>query len=290
MSKSIALAEIDPSLLSPHGIQAVFFDIDGTLLGLDGKYTHASLQQIKNIQSHGVKTAVASGRPYFAARHLVEELALFAPGVFCTGAHIYDPEARQTLALVPLLDADVQALTALFRGGDFHYELYTDSAYYIERNRLNHIRSTHAEHLTLEPIEKNFDQLVGNAPVVKMLLAVDSQAALKHIVAIEQAFPHLQFAYAGIAAHPEWCFASIIDKAACKSAAFDRLLAFHGIAAEHVMCFGDAQSDMVFLQRAGVGIAMGNASDAVKAVAKYVTLPVWEDGVAFALQRFFNMP
>jgi len=49
------------------------------------------------------------------------------------------------------------------------------------------------------------------------------------------------------------------------------------------MAVGDSHSDMIFIQRAGVGVAMGNASERVCSVADYVTLTADDDGVAFAL-------
>ena len=48
--------------------------------------------------------------------------------------------------------------------------------------------------------------------------------------------------------------------------------------------FGDGENDIPMLESVGIGIAMGNASKHVKDCAKYVTLPVDEDGIAFALK------
>ena len=52
-----------------------------------------------------------------------------------------------------------------------------------------------------------------------------------------------------------------------------------------VISFGDAANDIPMLVEAGVGVAMGNASDAVKQAADLVTLSNNEDGIAAALEK-----
>ena len=52
------------------------------------------------------------------------------------------------------------------------------------------------------------------------------------------------------------------------------------------MAFGDGGNDISMLRHAGIGIAMGNANDTVKASANYVTDSVDEDGIWNALKHF----
>ena len=52
------------------------------------------------------------------------------------------------------------------------------------------------------------------------------------------------------------------------------------------MAFGDGFNDIGMLGYAGIGVAMGNAADAVKASADYVTASVEEGGIAGALEHF----
>ena len=52
------------------------------------------------------------------------------------------------------------------------------------------------------------------------------------------------------------------------------------------MAFGDGGNDIPMLRHAGIGVAMGNAQDDVKASADYVTASVDEDGIRKALQHF----
>jgi Cof subfamily protein (haloacid dehalogenase superfamily) len=58
-----------------------------------------------------------------------------------------------------------------------------------------------------------------------------------------------------------------------------------GIDTRQGITFGDAQNDIPMLQVAGMGVAMGNATEAVKAAANMVTLDNNEDGIAAALEK-----
>jgi 3-deoxy-D-manno-octulosonate 8-phosphate phosphatase KdsC-like HAD superfamily phosphatase len=64
------------------------------------------------------------------------------------------------------------------------------------------------------------------------------------------------------------------------------LLKFLKVNPEHVMAVGDAENDIEMIQLAGVGVAMGQAAEDVKAAADYVTSSNDADGVAEALERF----
>ena len=54
---------------------------------------------------------------------------------------------------------------------------------------------------------------------------------------------------------------------------------------EDLMAFGDGFNDLSMLEYAGIGIAMGNAVDEVKAIADFITISNDEDGIAIALEQ-----
>ena len=54
------------------------------------------------------------------------------------------------------------------------------------------------------------------------------------------------------------------------------------------MAIGDNFNDMDMIEYAGIGVAMGNAPDEVKAVADEVTLSNDEDGLKYTLEKHFN--
>ena len=59
-----------------------------------------------------------------------------------------------------------------------------------------------------------------------------------------------------------------------------------GLTREQCIAFGDGGNDVTMLEYAGIGVAMGNACDAAKAAADYVTDDITADGLAKALAHF----
>ena len=267
-------------------IRLAFFDIDGTLLDSRGQIHPQLYSAIAHLKSKGIKTAIASGRPYFAARFLVEELGINDAGMFYTGAHLFDPGTQQTLLEVPLLNADALAVVQAAQKLDLYAEVYTPTGFYIQEQ--TEISRVHAEHLRVNPERDDLTAVVLRSNVSKLLVGVNRVAHGDKISVLEKQFPQLIFARAYLAAYPDWQFASVISGAATKRRAFDFLLDHHQLKAHQVIAFGDAESDMDFLQMAGIGVAMGNANENVKASADWVTKPADEVGVAYALEQLFS--
>ena len=59
-----------------------------------------------------------------------------------------------------------------------------------------------------------------------------------------------------------------------------------GIPHEEVAGFGDGNNDIQLLKKAGIGVAMANATDQVKAVSDYITGTNDEDGVATFIEKY----
>ena len=72
-----------------------------------------------------------------------------------------------------------------------------------------------------------------------------------------------------------------------KATALSRLAEILKIDSSEIMAMGDANNDIEMLQFAGLGIAMGNASDYVKSLADAVTASNEEDGVARAIVEIY---
>lgn len=78
----------------------------------------------------------------------------------------------------------------------------------------------------------------------------------------------------------------IIPATGGKGIGTKKILEYFGFSADESMAFGDGGNDKDMLETVGCGIAMGNAIESVKQVANYVTKPVSEDGVYWALKHF----
>ena len=71
-----------------------------------------------------------------------------------------------------------------------------------------------------------------------------------------------------------------------KSSGIREVCAYFGIPIEQTMAFGDGQNDLDMIRAAGIGIAMGNGKENIKAAASYVTGPAADAGVTDALRHF----
>lgn len=71
-----------------------------------------------------------------------------------------------------------------------------------------------------------------------------------------------------------------------KASGMDVFLRHYGIDLSRSMAFGDGGNDVEMIRHAGVGVALGNAVDAAKRAADYVTATVDDDGVLRALQHY----
>lgn len=83
-------------------------------------------------------------------------------------------------------------------------------------------------------------------------------------------------------------FADITAKGNNKQKGIDEIIRHFNIRLEETVAFGDGGNDISMLRHAGIGVAMGNASDDVKAVADYITTTVDDDGIANALKQLIG--
>lgn len=78
----------------------------------------------------------------------------------------------------------------------------------------------------------------------------------------------------------------IISKNGGKLNAIHKILEIYDTQISETMAFGDAENDSLMIENAGIGVAMGNASDKLKKIASYVTTDCNKDGIENALKYF----
>ncbi|MEZ4574166.1 MAG: HAD hydrolase family protein [Vampirovibrionales bacterium] len=67
--------------------------------------------------------------------------------------------------------------------------------------------------------------------------------------------------------------------------ALAQLMADWHLPVEAVMAVGDQENDLSMIRAAGLGVAMGNAPDHVKAEADFVTSDIQSEGVIAAIEQ-----
>ena len=93
-----------------------------------------------------------------------------------------------------------------------------------------------------------------------------------------EAFPEIKMPF-----FADKCGADLITKDVSKANGIQTLLDYYGKDWSDVIAFGDSMNDYEMIQKAGIGVAMGNAVEPLKEVADYVTLSV--DGVCHGLRH-----
>jgi HAD superfamily hydrolase (TIGR01484 family) len=80
-------------------------------------------------------------------------------------------------------------------------------------------------------------------------------------------------------------FADVTAKGITKQRGIDEIIRYFGLSLEDTVAFGDGGNDISMLRHAAIGVAMGQATDEVKAAANYVTAPIDEDGISKAMKH-----
>jgi hydroxymethylpyrimidine pyrophosphatase-like HAD family hydrolase len=71
-----------------------------------------------------------------------------------------------------------------------------------------------------------------------------------------------------------------------KGSGLRKLCEIMDIDPQRVLAIGDSENDIPMLRAAGFGVAMGNATESLKAIADWIAPPIEEDGAAVALRRW----
>lgn len=267
--------------MTTHPIQLIALDLDGTLVRPDQTCSERNTAAIHAAQQRGIRVIIATGKTAYAARLPREEVGLPHYGVYVQGLDVVgvNGEKLSHAQLAHEFALEMQNL-ALQMGLDIIYYA-TDGFLYSpvlsERAlRLNKYGEPPLRELpSLQAIQVYKLLLVGEAEdIQQMRPIVETQVAGR--ATIVQALDDML---------------EILPSGISKGDGLAILLAHLGIDWQNVMAVGDGENDREMLERAGFGVAMGNAHPVAAATARYHTASNAEDGVAQAIERFaLEMP
>ena len=264
--------------------KALVLDIDGTLTNSKKEITPATRQAIQRLMEQGQKVILATGRPTPGMVKFEKELELEKYGGYLlsfNGAKIVDCYRGEIIyqRLLPLIllpgmyrfakDNGCGLITYL---GDQVISAFPADKYVELEARING--------LPVKEVE-NFPEFV-DFDVNKCLMTAEPEKAEHLEKELRDRYGDRADVY-----RSESYFIEIVPKGVNKAASLDKILPVLGVTREDTVCCGDGFNDISMIEYAGVGVAMGNAQQAVKEAADYVTATNDEDGLVQVIKRFF---
>jgi Cof subfamily protein (haloacid dehalogenase superfamily) len=129
-------------------------------------------------------------------------------------------------------------------------------------------------------IINSLDELRG-IEASKVIWIDDAQSVRSHIAFLD-GVETAGFSY--YTSHP--FFLEFVPAGITKGHALRKLAERLGIGMEEIIAVGDGMNDMTMVEYAGLGAAMGNAPDELKAVAGYIAPDCFNDGLADVIEKF----
>ncbi len=274
-------------------IKLVALDLDGTLFDNNSRISERNLTAIRSITDKGIHVVISTGRPFegipfdqIKGTGINYAITANGSGIYeiSTGKCLYEnamDEELVTPILNFLLTRDIH-MDAFIGGKGYTPVQCVETAqkltvpssiknYIITtRTRLyNILQFIHENQLKVQKMTLNFypaadGTLIDRETVRKFLVSNPS------ITTVCGGYNNLEFTRAD----------------ANKGVGLRKLAEILGVNPDATMAIGDTENDLAIIEAAGIGVAMGNATDAVKARADYVTTTNTKDGVAAAIEHF----
>lgn len=258
-------------------------DVDGTVLNNAKEISKRTLAALLKIQQMGIRIVLASGRPTYGLLPLAKSLELGIYGGFIlsyNGGQIIKAQNGEILFERRINPEMLPYMERKARKNGFALFTYHDDTIITDSPENEHIRNE-ARLNNLRVIkEDELSVATGFAPCKCMLVSDDEEA----LIGLEE---HWKRRLNGVldVFRSEPYFLEVVPCAVDKANTLGVLLEILGVTREEVVAIGDGVCDVTMLQLAGLGIAMGQSQDSVKACADYITASNEEDGVALAVEK-----
>lgn len=276
-----------------HKINLVALDLDGTLFDNSSRISKHNFETIRRISDMGIHVVISTGRPFSGLPFEQIKNSGIAYAITTNGSAVYETASGRCLfenamsedIIFPILDflltKDIHM--DAFIGGKGYSPTQCIAAaqklclpasikQYVTGTRIhvdNLPQFIHENQLLVQKMTLNFfpdgDGVLKDREEVRKFL--ESNPAIDTVCG---GYNNLEFTRSGVN----------------KGVGLLRLAEILGINPSATMAIGDSGNDLAILQAAGIGVAMDNADDVIKAHADYITASNEEDGVAKAIEHF----
>lgn len=273
-----------PAIPFPERYRLIVADVDGTLLDSRHRLPERVAAAVRATQGRGLAFALATGKMLPSVRSLVEAMALHGPQITLNGAALVLAESGEPLTYTPLRPEDRRLAIETVRAAapDVLITHFTLDDILLDQpdHPLLPVLLSYGEK-TIRPIPSLLADdlppaakilLVGTHPQLRDLRAIATPILAERVIVTTTAADFLEFFNLG----------------AGKGHGLDALLAALHIPSEAVIAIGDGENDLPLFARAGLSVAMGNASEQVRSAADLVIGGNDDAGVADFLDELLR--
>ncbi len=266
-------------------ISAICTDIDGTLLDKKRQISARTLDVFAALPSD-FPIILASSRMPSAMSHLLEEFKRIDNPLICyNGGFVIRSKIKdyQQVDSTYIATETCREIFQLTEQTKVHVSLYSGDNWYaptrdkwtIKEEMVTKVKATLDHHHAVignwEENKKGAHKVMcmGNADEIQWLYEklIDNHGSSLHLYRSKDTY------------------IEIAPKSISKATALRQVLAEHGIPMSEALAFGDNYNDISLIEEVGYGVAVANAREEVKAVAKEITATNIEDGVAKTIER-----
>ncbi|ACL70361.1 Cof-type HAD-IIB family hydrolase [Halothermothrix orenii] len=257
----------------------VAMDLDGTLIDENQNLSQVTIDVITELMNRGVICVIATGRMFISALPYVRKLGIKKPVITYNGAFIKDPVTNKVLHHKPIpLNLAGQVIKITEEYGN-HINLYEDDRLLVARRNEETLLYEDIAGVKAREVGPLSDYL-GKPPTKLLIIERDRdkyEAIYREI--------RLQLEDDLAVTRSRDIFIEIMGKEISKGKALEKVASGFEIPLSQVIAIGDSWNDLEMIKAAGLGVAMGNSPEQIKAEADLVTLSNKENGVARILEK-----
>ena len=259
-------------------IKMVVTDIDGTIYSPETGISSAVKKCVTKLVENGIHVAIATGRSFSSTKSIADELGIKCP-LICYQGGLINSYNGETLDVKYLNEDIAREIVKELRSRNIHMNVYIEDVLFVENDNdyiKDYVGDKGIDYFKVDSFnELDFSKL-------NKILAIDHNTEL-----IENLINELQSKYPQIyVVKSTSIFCEIANKEATKGNAIKFLANKLGFTEKEVLAIGDQNNDIEMVKTAGVGVAMGNGTQEIKAIADYITTSVKEDGFVKAINKF----
>lgn len=267
-------------------IKMIFADLDGTMLDDTFRIPEENVKVVKELQARNIPLIIATGRMFSSALTYAKQLNLTTPIISYNGAVIQSIDG-QDIFRASLKPESVKKILPYVFEKKWYVQLYHDEKiFYVMRTKA---AEEYEKASGIAGFEVGHDGLLKIAEqdgIPKLLLVINPSEEIHEVMDDLKRRFVFDKRYEVALTRSSQQYIDIIPKDVSKKKAIALLAKQNNISLENVMAIGDSGNDMEMILAAGLGVAMGNASDEVKLIADYITTTDKHAGFAEAVKKF----